>query len=132
MTGGGRRDGGQATVELALLLPVVALLALAVAQVAVVAHHQVLVVHAAREAARAAAVVPTEAAVATAARSGAERAGALDPAALAVDARLVAGRVHVEVAYAEPTDLPLVGALVPDLSLRANATMRWEAGPVAP
>ncbi|MGH9185287.1 MAG: TadE family protein, partial [Acidimicrobiales bacterium] len=47
------RARGQATVELALVLPFVALVLLAVAQTALVVRAQVLVTHAAREAARA-------------------------------------------------------------------------------
>ena len=63
-TGGGSlptaRPGerGQATVEFALLLPVLVLALLAVLQVAFVVRDQVAVVHAAREAARAASVDP--------------------------------------------------------------------------
>ena len=55
-----RREGGQATVEVALLLPLLATMLLAVVQVGLVVRDQVLVTHAAREAARAAAVDPTE------------------------------------------------------------------------
>ena len=52
-----RRDRGQATVELALALPLLCVLLLAVVQVAVVARDQLAVQLAAREAARAASVV---------------------------------------------------------------------------
>lgn len=121
-----RGDGGQATVELALVLPVVALLALLVAQVAVLAHRQVLVVHAAREAARAGAVAESPGEVAAAARRGAELAGGLPRERLRVQASLVGDRVHVTVTYDDPTDVAVVGPLVPDLSLQATATMRWE------
>ena len=48
MSAGAGRDRGQSTVEVALLLPFVALLLLAVVQVGLVARDQVLVVHAAR------------------------------------------------------------------------------------
>ena len=63
MSAGVGRDRGQSTVEVALLLPFVALLLLAVVQVGLVARDQVLVVHAAREAARAAAVDPADVSV---------------------------------------------------------------------
>ena len=76
-----RRDSGQATVELALVLPLVALLLVALVQAAVVARDQLLVTHAAREAVRAAAVDPDPAAATRAAR----RAGPLDADRLAVD-----------------------------------------------
>ena len=65
-----RGDHGQATVELALCLPVVVIALLAVLQVAVVARDHVLVAHAAREAARAVAVGADQA-------TAAEVAGAL-------------------------------------------------------
>ena len=57
MTVAGRGDDGQATVELALVLPLVALFALFVAQVGVVVREQVLLTHATREAVRAASVI---------------------------------------------------------------------------
>jgi Flp pilus assembly protein TadG len=120
---GGER--GQATVELALVLPIVALLLLALVQVAVVARDQVLVAHAAREAARAAAVDDD----ADAARRAAERAGPLaaDRLAVAVSGRDdVGSRVRVVVRYRVPLRLPLIGQAVRDLELRSEATMRVE------
>jgi Flp pilus assembly protein TadG len=121
--GGG--DEGQATVELALLLPVVAILLLAVLQVAVVARDAVLVTHAAREAARAGAVDASPAAAAAAARSS----SGLDPARLAVRTTRhggAGGRVQVDIWYRSPTDLPIVGALIGDPLLTATVTMRIE------
>lgn len=122
---GARPDRGQATVELALCLPVVCLLLLLVLQVGLVVRDQVLATHAAREAARVAAVD---------ARSGSPReaalaAGPLDPARLSVsvDGRAGAGsRVRVEVVYRSPTDVPLVGALLGDVAVHADVTMRVE------
>jgi hypothetical protein len=101
-------------------------MALAVAQVAVVGYRQVLVVHAAREGARTAAV--TEDDRQAAARWGAEQAGGLPPDRLRVDARVVADRVEVEVRFREPTDVPLVGRLLPDVPLQASTVMRLEGG----
>lgn len=121
------RERGQATVELALALPVVATLALMVVQVGVLAHRQVLVAHAAREAARSAAVVERSSEVAQAARAGAERSGGLDSRRMAVQARVEDGLVQVEVSFADPTDVAIIGPLLPDVSLRASAAMRWEA-----
>jgi hypothetical protein len=118
-------DRGQSTVELALVLPFVALAALGVVQVAVLAHDQVLLTHAAREAARAAAVSDDP----EAARHAAQRGGGLrgDRLVVAVGPRAAVGSyVEVRLAYADPTDVPLVGALLPDLSLRAAAAMRVE------
>jgi Flp pilus assembly protein TadG len=120
---GGER--GQATVELALVLPLVAVLLLALVQVAIVARDQVLVAHAAREAARAAAVDDD----ADVARRAAERAGPLaaDRLTVAVSGRDgVGSRVRVVVRYSVPLRLPLIGQAVRDLELRSEATMRVE------
>lgn len=110
------RDGGQATVELALCLPFVLIALLLVVQVGFVVDAQVLVVHAAREAARAAAV------------------GSEPPAPDGLDATRIDvaverrgdGRVRVVVRYRAPTEVPLVGVMVPDIELEVVATMREE------
>ena len=120
-----RGQHGQATVELALVLPLVALLLLALVQVAVVARDQVLVAHAAREAVRAAAVDPDV----HAARRAAEQAGPLATDRLAVEVSGrdgVGSRVRVVVTYSVPTRLPLVGRALGDVRLTASATMRVE------
>ena len=120
-----RREGGQATVEVALLLPLLALLLLAVVQVGLVVRDQVLVTHAAREAARAAAVDPQVAV----AREGAVAAARLDPDRLSVElsgSTEPGGRLTVTVRYRAPTAMPLVGPLVGDRTLVAEATMRVE------
>jgi len=121
----GRRDEGQATAELALVLPLVGLLALLIIQVAVTARTQVLLIHAAREAARGAAV---STATDAAARAAAARAGGLDPDRLVVTARRDGDHVVVELTYHDPTDVAVVGALLPALALHATATMRSETG----
>jgi hypothetical protein len=121
----GHRERGQASVELVLALPVLVLLLLVVVQVGLVVRDQVLLVHAAREAAREAAV----AADADAARRGALAAARLDADRLTavVDGRGGAGsRVTARLSYRSPTDVPLVGALVGDVHLSATATMRVE------
>ena len=120
-----RGDGGQASVELALVLPLVMMLLLAVVQIGLLVRDQILVVHAAREAVREAAVDPA---------ADAPRRAALASSTLA-DARLtvtttgrgaVGSRVRVEVAYRATTGVPLLGAALGDLTLRASATMRVE------
>ena len=119
------RDGGQATVELALLLPLVVGLLLAIVQAGVLARDQILVTHAAREAVRAAAVDDDPAA----ARRAAEQAGPLAAHRLDTDVvgrGEVGGRVRVVVRYRAPTRIPLVGAFVDDVVLDAAATMRVE------
>lgn len=116
-----RGDGGQATVELALALPLVALLALALVQTALVVRDQIGVVHAAREAARAASVDPDPAKPPAAAAR-------VMPGAVVrpVDRPSAGGYVAVEVVYRSATDLPLVGSLLPDPALSARAVMRVE------
>ena len=120
------REAGQSTVELALVLPVLALLALLMLQVALVARDQVLVTHAAREAARAAAVdAAPDAARAAAAASSI----ALDRRRLSVEVRgrgAPGSRLTAVVRYRCATDVPIVGPLVPDVPLSARAIMRTE------
>lgn len=116
---------GQASVELALVLPVVVAVLLAVVQVGLVVRDQVLVVHAAREAARAAAVDPSVGA----AREAAASATGLDPSRLQVTLGPQRGsgeRLTVTVSYAAPTRVPIVGPLLGDLHLRAEVTTRVE------
>ena len=109
--------------ELALGFPVVLLGVLLVLQLALVGRDQLLLSHANREAARAAAVDPRPAA----ARGGALKATTgLDPDRLEVDARRVGAHVRVVVRYRSTTRLPVVGALVPDPLLRATVSMRIE------
>lgn len=118
-------EEGQAAVELALALPLLALLLLLIVQAALVVRDQVLVVHAAREAARAAAVDPNPGAARRAALAGAP----LDPArtTLRVAPAAATGRpVTVTVRYRAPTVLPLLGAVVPDFVVQARASMRRE------
>ena len=120
-----RREGGQATVEVALLLPLVATMLLGVVQVGLVVRDQVLVTHAAREAARAAAVDPQL----SVAREGAESGARLDPSRLDVTlggSTDPGGRLTVTIRYRSPTTVPLVGQLLGDRSLTAEATMRVE------
>ena len=121
----GSGDGGQAAVELALVLPLVVTVLLVVVQVGLVVRDQILVVHAAREAAREAAVDPS---------ADAPKGAALEGSGLAADrltvtsaGRGAAGsRVRVEVRYRAPTAVPLVGAAMGDVTLEAAATMRVE------
>ena len=121
----GTDDEGQAAVELALVLPLVVLLLLALVQVGLIVRDQILVIHAAREAAREAAVdpdpdVPGQAAAASSTL-------APDRLSVVAEGRTGAGsRVTVHVRYRAPTDVPLVGGALPDITLEASATMRVE------
>ncbi len=121
----GSGDEGQAAVELALVLPLVVAVLLVVVQVGLIVRDQILVVHAAREAAREAAVDPG---------ADAPKQAALEGSGLAADRLSVSSagrgpagsRVRVEVRYRAPTAVPLVGAAMGDITLEAAATMRVE------
>lgn len=108
--------------ELALVMPFFALMLLALVQVGLLVRTRVLVTHAAREAVRSAAVGVSDGAV----RSAALAASDLDPGRLTVSVQRAGGRAIVELRYAEPTDVPLVGPLVSDAVFEARATMRLE------
>jgi len=116
-------ERGQATVELALLLPVVALLVVLVLQVGVLGRDRVAAVAAARVAARAVIVEPSE----EAARRALDELGSpARGARVAVDGQLRAGglaRVTVELA---PTRLPLTGRFLGGLVLREQLTVLVE------
>ena len=117
----GRGQGGQATAELAVVLPVVLLLVLALIQAALVLRDDLAVAGAAREAVRAASLDPDPA--------RAERAAAavLPGATVHSEPRPAVGElVRVRVSYRSPTTLPLVGPLLPDPVLVARAAMRVE------
>jgi hypothetical protein len=119
--GGAHSDAGQATVELALILPMVVLLLTAVFQVAVVARDQVLAVQAARAAVREAAVDAGRGRVQGAARD------VLPGADVEVGARGEIGEpITVIVRYRSRTNLPLIGPLFPDPRLTTRAVMRRE------
>lgn len=85
----------------------------------------VLVTHASREAARAAAVDSAPGA----ARKAALASSGLDGDRLHVAVRGRSGpgsRVHVEVAYRAPTNVPIIGPMLGDRAIRSSATMRVE------
>lgn len=127
------RDEGQAAVELALVLPLVGLLLLALVQVGLLVRDQVMLVHAAREGARAAAVHPQPASARYAARDAATSSAGVPARVLDVEVHHHGAgpdaEVTVTVRYAAPTDVPLVGALLGDVALQASATMRVEPPP---
>jgi TadE-like protein len=116
-----RSDRGQATVELALVLPLVFGLLVLVFQIALVARDEILVVHAARDAAREATVTRDPARVAAAARRD------LPGASVRIIRRGGTGEpVQVAITFVSRTDLPLIGALLPDVSLHGDSVMRVE------
>jgi len=118
------RDEGQASVELALCLPVVALLLLLVVQAGLVVADQVAVVQAAREAARRASVDPDPEAARRAALGG-----RLGPDRTSVTIEPLAGsppRVRATIRHRAATDVPIVGPLLPEVELDAAAVMAVE------
>ncbi len=120
------RENGQATVELALCLPLVALLLGVVFELAMVAVDQVRLVHTAREIARAAVVDPDP----DVARRVASASG-LEPLQIAVDptaeGRVQGEALTVSLEYVPRSRLPLMDLWVDDIRLRAATTMRIES-----
>lgn len=120
-------EHGSATVEFALLLPVLLLLMLALVQVGVLARDSLLLTQASRAGAREAAVQPSLQAV-----EGTVQATAmgLDAARLHINVTWGEARgspVTVSLVYDAPTAALLVGWLFPEnVSLSAHATMRRE------
>lgn len=114
-------DNGQATVELALALPLLCLMLLGMVQVAVIGRGQLAVQLAAHEAVRAAAVSADPAAAANAA---ANHAVSLRP--LIVDVASDETTITVTVSYVDHTEVSIVGALLPDVTVQASATMAFE------
>lgn len=122
----GARDRGQAAVELALVLPLILTLVLALFQIAVLARDQVLVIHAAREAAREGAVNSSVGAIESAAAAASS---ALHPERLSVSSSGRGGpgsRIHVIIRYRSPIVVPLVGTILSGIVLQAETTMRVE------
>lgn len=118
-------EQGQSSVELALSLPIVFLLLMALLQTVVIARDHIQLNHAAREAAREAAVSDDRAAP----RRAAAARTTLDPARLEVEVtgqRKGSRRVRARLSYEVPTKAPVIGLLVPDVTLEAEAAMRRE------
>jgi hypothetical protein len=115
------QEGGQATAEFALLLPLVLVFGLVLVQVALVLRDQLVVVQAAREAARAASLD------ADPARAQAAAQAVLPGAEVRRSPRPPVGEmVSVEVGYRSVTALPVVGPLLPDPWVSARAVMQVE------
>lgn len=120
-----RREAGQATVELALVLPLIVIVVLAVAQVLVVARDAAALTAATRAAARAAIV---------GAEGGELRTAALHERRL-VPSRLSVSRgggtapgdlVTVSASYRSSTEVPIVGRFVGDVTLEERFVVQRE------
>lgn len=116
----GRSAAGQASVEFALVLPVVVVMGLGVVVIGLAVRNELAVELAAREGARAAAVSAAPAAAATAA---ATRAVQLPIRVSAVDD---GATITVTVRYTDPVDVALVGALIGPITHSATVTMAVE------
>lgn len=120
-----RSQEGQATIELALLLPVLILLFAALVQIGVVTSDHVRLWHAAREAVRVAVVDDDAEAI----RAAAERSG-LDGLELGVNpppqGRVRGEPLTVSLSYRPAASIPVVGAVLSGIVMRVSATMRIE------
>jgi len=117
----GPAEAGQATAELALLLPVVVALALGLFQAALVVRDELLVSHVARDAARLVSVGTDPAEV----RERVDR--SLPGARVSIErGRDVGDPVAVAISFESRTTLPVIGPLFPDVVLDARVEMRAE------
>ena len=121
-------ERGSATVEFALVVPMLFIVLLAVVQMESLLQDRLLVTDAAREAAREAAVSIDEGSV----RAAAERSG-LDPGDLDVEIVRAGGRgtpVRVRLTYLRTPSIPVVRWLFPaSIALVGEATARQEFEP---
>lgn len=117
---GRRGDSGQAAVEFAVALPLIAVAMLAIAQVGVSIRNELVVELAAREGARAAAVSADSAGSATAA---ARRAVTLP---VEVSVRENGATVSVTVTYVDDTNIAIIGGAIGPVTHSATATMAIE------
>ena len=108
-------------VELALCLPLLFVFLLGIVQVLVIVRDQLAVELAARESARAAAVAASPD---SAAEHAALQTISLRP--LRVETSTSTDLVTVTVSHVTHTDVPLIGALLPDITVTAAATMALE------
>ncbi|MEY4360708.1 MAG: hypothetical protein RL391_14 [Actinomycetota bacterium] len=115
-----RRDVGQAVVEFALTLPIVVLMLLLMVEVGLLIVDQVRLVHLCRDATRAASISNDPVNAARNTMSDDE-----------VTVRVVEDRLSVTVVVesVHHTDLPLIGALLPDVTMSERLTMAWEGQP---
>jgi Flp pilus assembly protein TadG len=117
---GSDRQAGQASVEFALTLPIVVVMALGLVLVGTAVRNELAVELAAREGARAAAVSATPVVAATAA---ARRATSLP---IDVTTTSDASTITVTVTYVDPVDVAIIGSVIGPVAHTASATMALE------
>ena len=123
-----RSERGSATLEFALILPILLLLALALVQVGLVVRDELVLVGAARAAAREAAVTPDDVRVRSAMAASAP---GLDTARVDLSVQRTArgDPASVSLVYDEPMRVPFIEWLFPSkVTLRTSASMRQEFG----
>lgn len=116
---------GQATIELALVLPLLVVLFVVLVQIGTVASDHVRLWHAAREGARVAVVDDDPDEI----RAAAERSGlrGLDlEVSPEAHERIRGEPLTVSVSYRPVADVPLIGSLLSGIVMHASATMRIE------
>lgn len=118
-------EGGQATVEFVLCLPIAALLLGVLIEVGLLVGDYVRLWHAARESARIAIVDSSPQEIESAAEHG-----GLSPVEVEVDPefadRGIGRPLTVTLSYRPSGRLPLLGSLIADRTLTSSATMRIE------
>lgn len=114
-------ESGQATVELAIILPFIVLIAAGLIQCGLIVANQLAVWNAARNAARAAAISPDPQIDAQQAANS-----AVDLRPLQVIITTTDDVVSARVVYIDHTNLPLIGVLFPQISLQATVAMLRE------
>ena len=118
----GRGQRGQASVELALVMPVVVLLLLLVLQAGLAVRDRLVVLHATRAAARAVIVDPTSAA----ARSALSSTGTGRGATVSLGGELRPGGLATVTVTMEPTAVPLVGRVIAGHAVTERVTVMVE------
>lgn len=118
-----RSSRGQASVELALVIPVLVLLAVALIQLVVVARDRVQLVRVTAASARAAMVDPDERTAAATARA---LRGGLDLERVECSGGRAPGELLTVSVVARPQRLPLVGVALGGLRLSESLTVRVE------
>jgi hypothetical protein len=128
-----RDDGGQATIEAALTLPIVLIALLLIVQVGVVVRDALALQNAAREGARAGAITAHDDAIRDAVRAGA---GPLEADAIEITVdpaspeRRRGQMLDIGLRYDVRLEIPIVSRiLTATLPLRATASMRMERAP---
>lgn len=123
MTAGRNAERAQATVELAVVLPVIFILLLTVVQAGMLVTDNMSVVNATRVAARAAAVRPDEAHVR---RSLAKHGIRAEAGSIHLSGDLSPGGIATVETNRSPTVLPVLGRFLGGITLRGRLTFRVE------